>query len=486
MHDVEVTDAVHAPRPRRRNRRAFDPSPFGKLFRRFRLLRAASPGALDELFLKRAFPNQSSRNMRRMVATLVDEGYLAKLRLPNARLVYHLTRRSLATLEQAGIDAPETLRRPPTIEVGGMLWMLSELRAEHVRQGFEIGRGPPASFALRRALLAGPLTDPRVLDAVRANAALNPPMADGCTRCGFRAASGARCLVCPRCNTATRPRPLDAKFECTVCQAVAAEPGPHNGCEHLMREVDCLPADVAWRKVGARYEVRLLFVEHPSRTLGAQLAELPLFHVGAPKVPVVLRSTDPDSRYDRKSRAWAVKGPRHQQLERTFLENGFDAKLPFSMTTTLVDVLPDLQLYIMRSGEAPPAWECAAAWNGGRAKLAGRNKKERDPRLQELEDPRLRAHGGPIRSDEEVARPLDFVAMRAAAAHAEREIALEQRAVAREAERAVAPVAERVIARDVDRVAREAERAATREPRRDQNAHAPIAREHSGGFARRR
>ena len=348
----------------------------------FRWLRAASPDALEELFFKRAFPNQSTRNVKRMVAALVDEGYLAKMRLPHARLVYHLTRSSLATFAEAGFEVPETLRRPPTAEVGGRSWLLSNLRAELARQAFHVGRGPPAAYALRRFLLGAPGLDRALAAAVRANPMLSPPMTDGCVRCGYRAPFGARRSTCPTCGTGTRPRPLDAWFECVGCKAIAAAPGPHGRCALPMREIDCLPADVAWRKRDGRYDVRLLFVDHPARSLGAQLAELPLRHLGAPRVPVILRSTDPDSRYDRKSHAFAVKGPRHQQLERTFLEDGFDETLPLSKTTTLVEVLPDLQLHIMRSGAAAPAWGCASPWSGGRAKLPGRNKQDREAERQ--------------------------------------------------------------------------------------------------------
>ena len=127
-------------------------------------------------------------------------------------------------------------------------------------------------------------------------------------------------------------------------------------------------------------------------------------------MPVVLRSTDPDSRYDRKSHAWAVKGPRHQQLERTFLEDGFDEKLRLSTTATLVEVLPDLQLHIMRSGAAPPAWDCAPPWNGGRAKLAGRNKPDREAERQHEQ----RADGERLRSRQEDVRCADVAEIRRA------------------------------------------------------------------------
>ena len=381
MHDTEVTDVdpVQPAGRRRRAKRPFDPAPFRSLFRMFRWLRAASVEALHHLFFTRSFPDQSTRTTGRMIAALIDEGYLAQMRLPYGRIVCHLTRSSLVTFEDAGIDVPETLRRPPTVEVGGFLWLLSNVRAEHVRGGFSVGRGPAAAYALRRFLLdSGPPLPRDVSDAIRANPTFRPMMVAGCDDCGFRAELWARTTACPRCKRATHPVPVDARFECVGCKAVGSRPGLHESCALLMREIDSLPVDVAWVKTGRSYDVRLLFVEHPARGLGAQLAELPLMHVGAPMVPVVLKSTDPDSRYDRKRHTWAVKGPRQQQLERTFKDRGFDTALPFSETATVVDALPDLQLHLLRSGAPAPAWECAPAWEGG-AKLAGRNKQEREP-----------------------------------------------------------------------------------------------------------
>jgi hypothetical protein len=386
MHDPEVTDVDPVPRrARRRAKRAFDASPFRSLFRLFRSLRAASVEALHWLWFSGAFPGQSTRTTGRMVEALLDEGFLARMPLTQGRGICHLTRRSLATFEQDGVAVPETLRRPPTVEIGGYLWLLSNIRAAHVRGGFNVGRGPREAHALRRFLLdAGSQTPRHVLDSVRAKHALSPLMVFGC-ECGFRADVGARVASCPRCKRATTPFPANAKYECAGCGMITSTSGPHRGCVRAMREVDALPCDIAWLNVGRRYEVRLLFVEQPTQALGAQLAKLPLMHVGAPKVPVVLRSTDPDSRYDRKRHEWAVKGPRHQQLERTFTESGFDEALPFSKTATLVDALHDLQLHILRSGAAAPAWQCAPAWNGG-AKLAARNKQLHEQQGERLHD----------------------------------------------------------------------------------------------------
>lgn len=403
MHDLEVTDVdpvVRAGR-RRRAKRAFDPTTFRSLFRMFRWLRGASVEALHELWFKGAFPGQSTRTTGRMVRALIDEGFLARMRLPHARMICHLTRSSLATFDAAGIAVPETLRRPPTVEIGGYLWLLSNIRAEHVRGGFTVGRGPRDAYALRRFLLdSAKETKRHVLDAIRANPALTPMVVAGCD-CGFRADFGANVSACPKCRHATRWLPASAKYECAGCKAVADKPGAHRGCSLAMREVDALPVDVAWTKLGGQYDVRLLFVEQPTRTLGAQLAELPLMHVGAPKVPVLLRSTDPDSRYDRKRHEWAVKGPRQQQLERTFMERSFDASLPFSETATVVNALADLQAHILRCGAPAPGWDCAPAWNGG----AARNRRQHE---RDAERPRE------IERDNELVRNVDIAARRIA------------------------------------------------------------------------
>lgn len=413
MHDSEVTD-VDPVRPKRTKKCVFDPAPYRRLFHLFRFLRAASAEALDELFFKRAFPHQCVRNRYRRIERLVDEGYMTRLRLPGSRIVYILTRSSLAMFADAGIYAPETLRRPPTAEVGGCLWLHSNLRAEHERQGFKVERGPMAAHALRRFMLSSPVVAEQVVRAVHADDGLRPPATDGCLRCGFRASFGVRPPMCP-CASGVRPILLAAKFKCRSCGAIAEAAGPHGWCDALMEEVDVVPVDVAWRKVDGRYDVRLLFVEHPARSLAAQLREIPLKHVGAMKVPVVLRSTDPDSRYDRKNHVWLAKGPRHQQLERAFSEDARDETLPFFKTARVIDVLPDLQLHIMRSGAPAPAWECAAPWNGG-SKYAGRANQQQEHavvRQQERVDERV--------IEREHARPIDFVALRRAAAEVARE-----------------------------------------------------------------
>ena len=90
--------------------------------------------------------------------------------------------------------------------------------------------------------------------------------------------------------------------------------------------------------------------------------------------------------------------------------NGFDDKLPLKKTATLVEVLPDLQLHVMRSGAAPPAWDCAPPWNGGRAKLAGRNKQDRDAERQHEQ----RADDEPLRSREEDVRCVGVAEIRRA------------------------------------------------------------------------
>jgi hypothetical protein len=413
MHDAEVT-VPDEQRPRRRSRRpAFDVAPYRRLFRLFRWLRAASPDALDELFFRRAFPGQSKRNRHRTVAVLVKEGWLSKLRLPHARIVYHLTRKSLATFADAGIDVPDTLRRAPTEEIGGYLWLLSTLRAELARQGFKIGRGPADCYALRRFLLDTANLDRRVADAMRSAAALRPPMVSSCERCGYRASVGALRMFCPTCDRRMSSMPADVAFTCAKCKATTSTPGPHVGpsgaCDALMEEVDSVGVDIAWRLVDGRYDVRLLFVEHPTRGLGAQLEALPVKHLGAPKVPIILRSTDPDSRYDRKSAGWVVKGPRHQQLDRAFAEVGWPGFFAFAKTASVIDVRPDVQLHVMRSGAPAPAWECGAPW-AGRGKLGVRAVEHEHEHERERERPRELVREQ-FRSED--LRHIDFAKLRA-------------------------------------------------------------------------
>ncbi|HUQ50693.1 MAG TPA: hypothetical protein VM692_00640, partial [Gammaproteobacteria bacterium] len=346
---------------------SFDDAPFHHLFRVLAEIRAASADSLDELFFQRVFLKQCRRSTNGMLARLVEEGFLARMDLKQARVIYHLTRKSLATIEVAGIHVPETLRRPPTDELGQVFWLRASLRAEHSRLGFTVGRGPREAYALRRFLIDSverSAASRALLAELRADPALCPPMTDGCERCGFIAAYGAARAMCPRCANITSPVPLGRAFKCATCDVIAATPGPHGRCTALMRELECLPVDVAWRKVGERYDVRIVFVDNPVHGLRAQLEKLPVQHMDQPKVPILLRSADPESRYDRGNAAWASKGPRHQLLDAAFSEEGLNDLWPIESTTRVIDVRPDLQLYVLRSDARAPAWDCGVLGAG--------------------------------------------------------------------------------------------------------------------------
>jgi len=167
---------------------------------------------------------------------------------------------------------------------------------------------------------------------------------------------------------------LEKHFKCRECRAVVEGPGDHSGCVGLVEEVETVPVDIAWRRVDGRYNVRLLFVDHPSLGLAFQLKDIPLRHLGAPLVQVVFKSTDPDSRYDPRAHRWLAKGPRHQALERAFTADAANDAFPFHRTAKVIEVLPDLQLHVVRSGAPVPAWEAVQPWKG-KSKYAGRNKQ---------------------------------------------------------------------------------------------------------------
>lgn len=310
---------------------SFDAAPFHSLFRLLAEIRAASLDSLDELFFQRVFVKQCRRSTAGMLARLVTEGFLARMDLKQARVIYHLTRRSLATIEDAGIDAPENLRRRPTDVIGQFLWLRASMRAEHSRRGFTVGRGPREAYALRRFVIDSverSSANRPLLAELRADPVLCPPMSDGCERCGFIAPYGLR----------------------------------------------------------------------------AQLVGLPVQHIGQPEVPIVLRSADPESRYDRRHAAWASKGPRHQLLDAAFSEDGLKDLWPIANTTRVIEVRPDLQLYMLRSDACAPAWECGVLGAGqpkaprerAKALLPERNEERAVHERDERRASRERAKPAPI------------------------------------------------------------------------------------------
>ena len=71
---------------------------------------------------------------------------------------------------------------------------------------------------------------------------------------------------------------------------------------------------------------------------------LPLRIVGQPRVPVLLRTTDSASSFDRRNGEWVTRGDRHRELLRAFSDAPGKSAFPFKTTTDVVDIRPELQL----------------------------------------------------------------------------------------------------------------------------------------------
>jgi hypothetical protein len=128
-------------------------------------------------------------------------------------------------------------------------------------------------------------------------------------------------------------------------------------CSGASRQVDYLPFDLAWRQTGGRYEVQILLADNPYRSLQAQLDELPLRVIGQPRVPLVLRSSDDGTVFDRASGRYAVKGPRFRALARAFHEGTAKSDaFPFWTTATVVPdaTYPDAHFRVLQHNTKEP------------------------------------------------------------------------------------------------------------------------------------
>lgn len=354
MHDAELSRGED-----RHRREAFDVKPHRGLFDVFPLLRAASAESLHAFFFAPKRRIRSVRTSARMIAKLLDEGYLARQPIDGGRSIYHLTRKSVALFTAEGIDVSDMLRRSVTPAIGGYLWLRASLLCRLLGWGYRVGRGPEAVHALRRffvdAVRERAVRLPRredyelTLKWLREN--FRPPILDECRACSIRVidAVGGRC---PRCRRRTHGSLPARTFRCGTCSAVVVAPGPHrasNGlCAGLVRELDCLPFDLAWRWSVKTVEVTVPFVDNPARGLLAQLKELPLRHTNDPKVRVILRTTDPDSLFSRTRGEWANIGPRHRLMLRAFSHDGLPREYPYVLSSTIAEVAEDLQLNLIR------------------------------------------------------------------------------------------------------------------------------------------
>ena len=347
--------AVTPPVKSRRNRFAPRETSLLELFDLVGRYRAMSTPHLHELFLH---GEPTLRATQRRVARLVENGFLQTLTIP-ARPPLRMSYLAAGAFSQCSelhhLFGP-TSRAEPTPDIALHAWTRAALALAATKAGFTVGRDLAALTALRRFLIDGQrariaragssavLAAEQVLAQLRALPLLQPWFIARCERCAEALALNVRPTgPCEHCGGAMVSDVVPVPYACSVCGLQAAHAGAHGGslgpCTGVLRRVDHLPFDLAWRRTGTGYDVQVLLADNPYRSVAAQLAELPLRVIGQPLVPIVLRASDDGTIFDLATRTYAVQGPRFRALQRAFVEsNARDDAFPFWTTGT---VLPD-------------------------------------------------------------------------------------------------------------------------------------------------
>lgn len=328
----------------------------GALFDVLVRLRAANADALLTLFFD--VHRVPRRTAMRRLSELVRDGFLGHLRLEGTRCVYHLTAKGLAASSTAA-RAKDWIRRPPAPRQADYCWLRSSLIAALTRDGWNVGRSWLHQHHLHAHLIAGigakldqvgrsaPHAMRATYEGIRKDDGLTPMWRSSCAACRWRGDPRVAVAKCGRCGGATTNVYTQAFFRCTGCPFVADEVRSHRDqdgacCFARMRECDPLPFDVAFR----HGEVMILFIDKPSRPVERQIRELPLFWIDQPRVSIVVRSADADSRFDSASKAWVTMGARHRALLHAFSPKGYFSFLRDRMT--LIDYRPEIQLRFAR------------------------------------------------------------------------------------------------------------------------------------------
>lgn len=365
MRGAELT--CHAPKSRRPGaaRAAAIAEQREQLFMLLATLRAASADSLHSLHFARLPVAVGRRQAYRTLTALEAAGYLARCALGAKRVIYRLTARAFESCESVRRRASDVARRDPPAALAHYLWLRAALWAALAREGYRVGRGVDAQLALRRFLLerqakavAADTGDARasarrVLAHLRSDPELTPLFRCVCPRCRTAGRLMEAADHCQRCQAPLRQQPARERYRCTRCRLVSDAPIAHRrarrggACDGLMRLADPLGFDLAWRRGASGDDVVVLFVDHPTVALAEQLRALPLHTLGQPRVPVILRTTDPLSTYNQWEARWEAQGERHRQLLRAFSAEG-DARLfPYATTAQVVDVRPDLQIRLI-------------------------------------------------------------------------------------------------------------------------------------------
>lgn len=294
---------------------------------------------------------------------MAKRGLLARQSLLQARAVYRLGHAAFTHSERVAARAKDAFRHEMPEHLAAYCWLRSALWAALARDGYSVGRGQDELRVLRRFLVdtqqtaiaaaAGAERAARasVLEALRADASLVPLFRSRCAACAWSGELNRAAQSCGACRGAVKHQLSERRFLCARCGLVTDVAAPHASardskrrCAGTLRETDHLAVDVAWRERGGSTEVVLVFVDDPARDLEDQLRELPLRVRGQPRVPIIIKTTDPKSTFDRQRGAWATTGERHRALIRAFADAAVRGLFPLQTTTTIVDLAPELQL----------------------------------------------------------------------------------------------------------------------------------------------
>jgi hypothetical protein len=345
-------------------------------------LRAASADSIWRLFLLGTLGVTSRSAAMRHIERLVETSYLQHKRLSAWRSVYHLTHRALVTFPSVRARGTSAMRKPQSTSQSHYFWLRASFHAELVADGFTVGRGPRELAALRRfyvdaqlkrIAILGSGSDGRgtggesaraaaenILVHLRAEESLKPPFRARCSRCDCRSPLNVATEACRKCGARTKNEIPLRVYRCRACKGLAddlrahvstgegAEPGEL--CAGTLREIDVVPIDIAWKKIGGRYDVLGLFIDDPKRAMAPQLEEIPAQIIGLEPLRLIVRSTDPRSRFNARTQTWRARGPRHMALLHAFTADAKEALFPFSLTTKVIDYRPQLELWAIYPG----------------------------------------------------------------------------------------------------------------------------------------
>lgn len=353
MPDVSVSSE-----PARSRRAYIPPDELWPLFRAIASYRVLTVPHAHDLVLSSLDKGRVDRTTRKRVKTLVDRGFLGVLSVPGRppTRFLHLLRPAFTRWPELEAVVTDHARKPPTPDLAIHAWHRAALAVAARAAGYTVGRDLAALTALRRSLvdrqtarvakLNGRSREDAevVLRSLRQLPYLQPWTTQACEGCGLELAIGAPApKFCPECGGAFRRHAVAAPHECARCGTRAERTGPHvadgTPCPGILRHVDYLPFDLAWKRAADGFSVQVLFADNPYRATQTQLDELPLRVLGQPRIDVVVRPSDDGSVFDRGTNSYFVRGPRLRSTLRAFSER--DARVDSFPFWTTATVAPD-------------------------------------------------------------------------------------------------------------------------------------------------